>query len=324
METGVETKLPAAVRRRVEAAKKLADAEQTPPQNDEVSAKQDAEEEPPQPVQQQQPQEKPAEDPRERDPAYWKQRFNSTMGILRKEREEHVAEIRKMAEQIAELHAELAKLREAKDDDTVELESYLTAEQIASLGEDKAGEIVGLARKVVAAEVKKLVDAQVAPVRQRQETEERVRLREKQQRMIDALTDAVPNWQEIDQDPQWLVFCGEEDESTGMTRQEIIDNAKARFDARPIIAQLRQYIAKQGFVQKPVPQQAVPQSASTGRAADTLAQEQTPVPQLSRAEIKRRYTEIAMNRRLSDEERAKRVAELDALVKRAQEAGTIT
>lgn len=323
METGVETKLPAAVRRRVEAAKKLAESEQTTSNEDEVSAKPD-EEEPKQPEPQQKAQEKPAEDPRERDPAYWKQRFNSTMGILRKEREEHVAEIRKMAEQIAELHAELAKLREAKDDDTVDLESYLTAEQIASLGEDKASEIVGLARKVVASEVKKLVDAQVAPVRQRQETEERVRLREKQQRMIDALTDAVPNWQEIDQDPQWLIFCGEEDEATGMTRQEIIDNAKARFDARPIIAQLRQYIAKQGFVQKPVPQQAVPQSASTGRAADTLSQEQAPVPQLSRAEIKRRYTEIAMNRRLSDEERAKRVAELDALVKRAQEAGTIT
>lgn len=260
---------------------------------------------------------KPA-DPRENDPAYWKQRFNSTMGILRREREERLLESRRAAEKIAALEAELAKAKEAAASSSLDLSEYLTAEQIEELGEQKAAEMVALARKVAESEVKRRVEAALAPIAERQKHEQAARQRELVARFHDDLTSAVPNWQEINRDEDWLAFLGEEDQTTGLIRQDIIDMAQERYDAKPVIAMLKQFLAARGLSPPAGNKQppTLPSSSAAAGRSDASVVFQEPEEPITPAELKRRYSEIATNRRLSEAERMKRLAELDQVYKR--------
>lgn len=268
----------------------------------------------------QQPQQQQS-DPRENDVAYWKQRFSSTQGILRREREERIAMERKHAEEIAALRAELAKLKEAASQKTLDLSAYLTAEQVEQLGEDKAAEMVALAKKVAEDEVRRRVEAELGPIREAQQRESRARQRELANKFHDDLSEAVPNWQEINAMEDWLDFLGQEDERTGLVRQDIIDMAQARYDARPIIALLREFMRVKGMVRDGAPA-VTPQSTAAAGRANASVEPEEPKRILTPQEIKRRYTEIAMNKRLSDKDRMKQLAELDEMYKYWQRRGT--
>lgn len=328
--------LPRAVRRQVERAKEMERLAQQPQEEqaqpekaDNAEQQQEAqqgveaksqdvtqEQRPQQPSQQDGKQQPP--DQRENDPAYWKQRFSSLQGILRREREDHLAEVKRLTEEIVALKAELDKAKEAGQS-SIDLSEYLTAEQIEALGEDKAAEMVMLARKVAENEVKRRVESALAPVQRMQQHEQEARSRRMAQAFHDALSEAVPQWQEINKSEEWLVFCGEEDERTGMVRQSIIDWAQSRWDARPIIALLKDFLARSGMnAKRPSEPPVSPQpSAANGRQADVP--EQSAAPPMTPAELKRRYTEIATNRRLTDEQRRQRLAELDSMYRQSQE-----
>lgn len=257
------------------------------------------------------------QDSRENDPAYWKQRFSSTMGILRREREDRIAESKRLTERIASLEAELAKAKEAAASSTIDLSEYLTAEQIEELGEQKATEMVLLARKVAESEVKRRVEAALAPIQERQRHEQSIRQRELLQRFHDDLTDAVPSWQEINRGEDWLAWLGGHDERTGLVRQEIIDMAQERLDAKPIIALLKEFLAYSGVS---LPQHGAktvsPKASAAAGRAESQEASQDAVRPMTPQEIRRRYTEIATNKRLTEKERMKQLAELEESYRR--------
>ena len=321
-----QVKLPAAVRRQVERVKQIEReaSEEAPPNETPQAGEQPSQEG------QQSKAERPDEgrdegqaapkqpDARENDPAYWKQRFSSTMGILRREREDRIATERKLADEIAALKAELAKAREAARGAGVDLSEYLTAEQIEELGEQKALELVELARKVAEAEVKRRIEDAVAPLEDRQRREQESKRREMAQRFHDDLTEAVPGWQDINRTEEWLAFLGEVDDRTGLIRQEIVDIAQSRWDARPIIGLLREHLAALGMSAQGASKPKVAPSSSASSGAAPAADDRAARRVLSPAELKRRYTEIAVNKRLSEKERMKQLAELDEMYRQSQ------
>lgn len=343
-----QTRLPAAVRRQVERAKRLqqqqaaASGEQAPEDataqdkaqqaeqaSQPVESKQESQSLPQDKEQEQQKQaaqqstQTPAQtaDPRENDPSYWKQRFNSTMGILRREREDRVAEEKRLNQEIAALRAEVAKLKAQESRSTIDLSEYFTAEQIEEIGEARAIELVEMARKVAESEVKRRVEQELEPIKQSQTHEQTVRQRRAVQAFHDALTGAVPNWQEINAMEDWLAFLGEEDEKTGLVRQEIIDMAQSRWDPRPVIALLKEFLAASGLSSTANQKPSVQPTASAATRFEPPTEEQEPERVPTMAEIKRMYTDLAMNRKITEKERMKRLAELDSMYKRAQRIG---
>lgn len=310
-----QMRLPSSVRRQAERARELERGSGTeqPPDGEADTATEASEQKADRQTEERTEPRQPEKqtDARESDPAYWKQRFSSTMGILRREREERVAAERRLMDEIAALKAELAKSRQT------DLSDYLTAEQIEELGETKALELVEIARKVAGGEVKRLVEETITPLQERQRAEQESRRRELANRFHDDLTEAVPGWQDINKTEEWLSFLGDVDERTGLVRQEIVDIAQSRWDAKPIISLLREHLAQIGRSQpQSQPRIAPASTASSGGSAD-IEQGAAKRP-MSAAELKRRYTEIAINKRLSEKERMKQLAELDELYRQSQ------
>jgi len=259
------------------------------------------------------------------DPAakHWRNRYHSVMGVLRTERERHSGEVGELNLRIAELQSQLAQAKTSTGQPAdLKLEDYFSAEQIDALGEDRAAEMLRLSQRLARQQVQQQVEAALEPIRQREKLDrERVQRTQQQQQedarqaMFDAMTEAVPNWVEINKTEGWLRWLAVFDEQALRTRDQILQEALAVNDAVPVITLLRRYTADtQGARAKPP---VLPAANDVGGGPPGAAAQPEPEERLTPAEVKRMYTRIATDRTITDAERDKRRAELDARVKKA-------
>jgi hypothetical protein len=259
----------------------------------------------------------PAVDPRDTDPAYWKQRFQVTEGMFRRQRDQHATELAARDARIVELEGEVARLKSAQHSDAgpaLNVSEFLTPEQIDQLGEDQSRAIVATALKAAQREVRDTVNKELAPLREREKLSSQDEARRKRAAFDDGLTDAVPEWREIDQNPLWLAWLTHEDEATGMVRQALIDSASKILNPKPIIRLLNEFLAKQDAARVPTAPPAVP--ADTGGAGSGGPPAPPAEKLLTRAEVREHYKLRALGKIKDDEAR-----KFDARLKAMEAAG---
>lgn len=76
-------------------------------------------------------------------------------------------------------------------------------------------------------------------------------------RFVDKVAELVPDYQQIDLDPQFEVFMSEPDAFSGLTRQELLGDAASKMDAQRVVSFYRAFKSKvSGAVAPPVVPQA--------------------------------------------------------------------
>ena len=259
---------------------------------------------------------------------HWAGRYTSTLGVLRAERAQNAAKIDELSEQLAESQMQLAQAKAPKAA-APKLEDYLSAEQIASLGDDKAAELLALAHRVAQEQVQTAVAAAIKPLQDRDQRRITQQANQERVRVLSELSEAVPDWEAINASELWKDFCLERDSETGEVRQEVIKRAMASHESGPLIALFRKF-------EKLQPPPAVPpgsappvqprRDAASGNnppATPSPADDDADGGPISRDWVKKAYTDLAIRRDLSDKQRAEARTALDAKVKRAQEAGQL-
>lgn len=187
----------------------------------------------------------PLEDPRHSDPNYWRQRFNVTEGVLRRERAERNTEEQRLHQRISELQQEVqrAQASQPAQAGAVELSQFFTPEQIEQYGEDQLGTVARTAVQAAKAEAQKAIQEAVQPLREQEESRRKAAEREAHQRFIDGLTASVPDWSEIDPTPGWHGWLAQIDESTGEERDALLKRHAARKDVQRVATMFQAYKA---------------------------------------------------------------------------------
>lgn len=173
----------------------------------------------------------PATDPRENDPAYWKQRFNVTAGVLRVERDERAAEAADFNRRIAELEDQIRNLQATTPPApaAVDATTILTQEQIETLGTEEAQAVVDAALKVARETAQKAIEAEVKPLRDARARDAADAQRARDNAFLEKLYELAPDLD--DKDENWLAWLAQEDEATGLQRQAILTQHVAKRDA---------------------------------------------------------------------------------------------
>jgi hypothetical protein len=268
-----------------------------------------------------------------KDAKYWHDRYTSTLGVLRKERETHDGELERVASQLATAQAQVATATAPRANDR-KLDDYLTAEQIANLGEDRAADVLQIAQSIARDEVSRIVKAELEPIRQRQEVQQRQVVRDSRQRVFAEIASAVPDWEVINDSPEWQSWCLQEDPNLGMQRQQVIVNAMSSNNSRPLINLFKQFLSEN--TAPPPPPPPPPPAPPVHPRANGASGNAPPAPQVedddeqgeegpitSRAQVTKLFTKLALDRKLSDAQREKARERLSARVKRAQDSGQL-
>lgn len=315
-----ETRLPravlrrsAAVQQRYEASTKPADPETPPPAvaatpetpADTTANTPDANA----------PKTPAVEDPRHSDPTYWKHRFEAVAGRLRAREDEHKAVVAEFRQEIDRLTAEVSRLQQQAPSaaPTIDLKQFFTDEQIKNLGEEDA---MAMAQAAVTAATKVAQDTvktQIEPLMNRQRDDAEAEQKRKVAEFEEAIEEQVPNYRELDKSEGWLAWLDEEDQATGMVRQDILTSHCAKLNARAVAKMFKDYLRSAAPA---VPTPPVAPSGSGANGGDTPPR--APEPGQGRpsgAEIKEMYRRRATKRPgqpgyVSDEEFAKFEARL--------------
>lgn len=218
----------------------------------------------------------PPEDPRHSDPTYWKHRFEAVAGRLRAREDEHKATVSALRQENDQLRAEILRLQQAApastSQATINLSEFFTSEQIKNLGEEDA---TAMAQAAVTAAMKiarETVATEIKPLLNRQQEDSEAEAKRKVREFEDAIEDAVPDYKTLDKDEGWLAWLDEEDEATGLVRQEILTSHCARLDAPKVVKMFQAYLAQAAAAAPQVPEPPVAPSGSGANGGDTPPQ----------------------------------------------------
>jgi hypothetical protein len=248
-----------------------------------------------------------AEDPRDNDLGYWKQKAKSVTGRLAAAKQEHDAEVQVMSQQIRELQEEVAALKASKPPEPIDLGAYFTPEQVEELGEDQCRAILAASEKRSQDAVKQAVDAALKPLQAQQQREQKSTLQSRRHAFEDELAEQVPDYVAIDKNPDWLAWLEEEDEATGIVRGVALNSHVERLDAQKVARIFKAYLKQTVVVpQPPVAARGTGAGPSGEPPAATPASTRGP---LTAQEKKAFFTRSALGK-VSDRERAEFEARL--------------
>ncbi len=171
-------------------------------------------------------------DPRVNDPAYWRQRFNSTAGVLAKERTDRVSAEARLKQQVAELQDANRVLEASKPvpEAVIDLSEFFSPAEIEQYGEEQCKVMVRASMRAAAktakpAEVRPAPAAEPPPA-QTHQTNPAVAT------FVQQLTELVPEYREWDVDPRWLAWLAED--TNGVQRQALLNVHIGNRDAKKV------------------------------------------------------------------------------------------
>jgi hypothetical protein len=285
-----EVRLPRAVQARVDRNQAVIDAQRQP-----------AEPEPsPNPTEVAPP--RPPEvqvDPRDSDPAYWKQRFNVVDGRIKAISEERRSERFTWEQQVAELNAQIRSLQAGTSTALTDVSAYFTPEQVEKFGEEQCRVMATAAQAAAKKEAQELIETQVKPLVDARKADQTAAAEATTQRFWDLLTEQYPQCREVDVTPGWHAWLAETDDASGVTRQSIAVALAQRQDVVRLAKMFRQY---EESTRAPVPPAAPHGTAGNGggNAPPPAQVAQGGYP--SQGEIKEFYKRSALGK-VKDEER---------------------
>lgn len=211
----------------------------------------------------------------------------------------------------------LAQAQQQAPAGDIDLSTIFTAEEIETLGEDaariQARAIMTQARKIA----QETTAREIEPLRQREAAEREEAQARRTKTFLEQLAEGSPHWQTVDKDPNWLMFLEGDDPKTGIWRDDIVQQAKARGDARPVLNLIAEFEAQKTPAQ-PKPQPPVAPQALPGAGAPVAQGSDVPVVRghPTAKEVREHYKLKALNKITPEQ-----VREFDARMKAAQAAG---
>lgn len=237
-------------------------------------------------------------DPRESDPAYWKHRFDVTQGVLRKARADFQEQTQALTLQINDLKEQLRVAQtSAAPAAPIDLGLYYTPEQIEEIGEEQARANVELITKTVRTQVSAALQSEVKPLKDAQANAKAAAAAAQRAAFMEALTELVPNVNEIDESPEWLAWLAERNDD-GILRQKVLDEHLANLDAPRIAAMVKSFTKTQ---QRPTPPVT---PSGTGAAPTQMPKQGDALTPPTGAEMKEHYKQRSLGK-LSQEEMAR-------------------
>lgn len=240
----------------------------------------------------------PATDPRENDPAYWRQRFKVTEGVLRAERQTHSGEIDALQQRITELEGQLSEAQQAKPPTVAQLDlgKYMTPEQIERIGEEDARVIAETAERAAAAAAQTAIEKITRPMQDQREREAANERRRRQQEFMDKLIELVPDYQEIDQRDDWHAWLAQENDD-GVQRQAILNKHTADGNAVKVAKMFKDFAKS---VEPPPPPIA---AHAAGGQGDLGGKPKPALLPLTKTEIRAFYKDASLGK-VTQERRA--------------------
>lgn len=208
----------------------------------------------------------PAADPRENDPAYWRQRFNVTQGMLRSFQERQAADNAERDREITELREKVRTLeakQRTEQPTKLDLKLFFTEEQIEHFGEGQCEAMARAAMTAAGQQAQSVIEAEVRPIRERSEAQARQASADKETAFWEKLAELQPSYEEINVRQDWLTWLTEPDEATGLVRQDILDRHRASLNAAGVAKMFKTF---ESSVERPKPPVVPPRNAGGGAA----------------------------------------------------------
>jgi len=185
-----------------------------------------------------------AADPRETDPAYWRQRFNVTAGVLKTERTARQEEASEFNRKLTEMQEQIRNLqaKSTPSESKMDLGQFFTPEQIEQFGEEQCEAMAKAATKSAHAAAQQVVEREITPIREQQEREKAQTVEERKRAFTDKLEEQIPNYAEIDVSEDWLSWLAQEDDATGLVRQNILDSHIRVLDAGKVARVFKEFL----------------------------------------------------------------------------------
>lgn len=169
----------------------------------------------------------------------WKQRAKTLEGKYNAEVPRLHGQLKDLNTQLSVALEEIHKLKTATPTEPPKRQELITKDDEETFGSD----LIDLSRRVVREEFAQLaphviaeIRKEFAPIRDQVGEVQKKTAQTEEERFWSAVDAAVPDWREIDSDPQWLEWLGEVDPMVGNSRQEALNAAHTAMDAARVAA----------------------------------------------------------------------------------------
>lgn len=250
------------------------------------------------------PEPAPGADPRESDPAYWKQRFKVTQGVLAAERSDRKVNEAKLHQRVTELQEQIAQLQASAPAAPTDLGKYFTPEEVEELGEDECRARVVMIEKAVKNQLTALVEKEIKPLREQRENQQVNDLQSRRDVFLDKLAELFPAYTEIDTAESGFHAWLAQENDDGIPRQQVLDRHVSAFNAVMVAKVFQDFVKTKA---KPAQPPVAPHgSGASGPAAAPSQRAQAP---LTKADIADFYKRSALGK-VSESERVEFEARL--------------
>lgn len=189
----------------------------------------------------------PAEPPQATD---WEQKARSAMGRLTKQAEQHRTEVEGFKAAIAELTEQVNTLQASQPAARPDIHAYFTPEQIEQFGEDQCEASLVAAEK----RMRELLQEGLRPIVETHQRQQLDAAEQRKQAFTERLRALVPDFEEIDNDPDWLdVWLVEVDETSGLPRGEILTSLVQKGDVQRTAKMFQAFKASRARPAPPAP-----------------------------------------------------------------------
>lgn len=291
------TRLPKAVQEAAERAQAIHAQLYGNPEA-QAEAPEETPQEPEQPVAAPEPEQPPptSDAPREEDPNYWKQRLSVVQG-------QHRADVSRLSAENRELKTDLDRLKQdiERIQQAAQQEPLVKPEEIAEYGEP----LVDLMRRAAKQELAPVM-SKVQEMETKDKKLEEQLVRDRTTRFYSALDQAVPDWEDVNQDPAFLSWLDEIDDISGERRLDILQHAERSLDNQRALAIFT------AFKRQSAPKAATRSNALESQVVPSGVRSEAPAVPMkkiwSRSEIKHFYDTAALDAAKPDK-KDKRVSE---------------
>jgi hypothetical protein len=240
------------------------------------------------------------DDPRAKDPMYWRQRLNILQSFHKRDRQAHDRREAELNKQIEELQEQLRSKPSEPQAQQMDLGTYFTPEQIERFGQEQCEAMASAAEASARKTVATMIDAEVKPIREREKANTQRQAEDRLREFEEGLAALVPNFREVDETPEWREqWLQQADPHTGDLRQEILNKLCRAYDVARVAKMFQAFAAERAAGAPPAPPVVPPRAAGQGNAPP-------PPPPIggypSSAEIKDYYKRSALGK-VKDAER---------------------
>lgn len=224
--------LPEQVQRQLDAADQIVEGLTTPPPDDPPAP---PEEPPAEPPAQDPP---PPPPPATSDETDWKQKYLSLQGVHRSDINRLNGEIDLLKAKVAELTTRPAE--PPKPPEPAPAKKLVTEQDVEAFGPDLVDMIRRAAREIADEEMGPIkakleaTEAELAATKGTVETVATTQSRSTKDKFMGELAQLVPDWSTVNADTGFLQWLNEVDAFAGVPRQELLDDAAAKFDAQRV------------------------------------------------------------------------------------------